>query len=124
MRVGGKDWVNGRNIPWMLRVPYLDSAVSRIIETFDPLQVVLFGSHARGEADDDSDIDLLVVLPTVEPWGSPLKAMTAVRRVLRRLPICIDVIVTTPEHLATRARIPGSVIRNAIREGKPLYARE
>ena len=33
----------------------------RIVRDFDPLQIILFGSHARGDADDQSDIDLLVV---------------------------------------------------------------
>ena len=33
----------------------------RIVRGFDPLQIILFGSHARGDADDQSDIDLLVV---------------------------------------------------------------
>ena len=37
--------------------------VRRIIKRFDPERVILFGSHARGEAGPDSDIDLLVVMP-------------------------------------------------------------
>ena len=38
----------------------------RIVEKFDPLQVILFGSRARGDARADSDVDLLVVFPHVE----------------------------------------------------------
>ncbi|MCD6211638.1 MAG: nucleotidyltransferase domain-containing protein, partial [Sulfurovum sp.] len=34
--------------------------VDRIVERFQPDKVILFGSHARGEADPDSDIDLLI----------------------------------------------------------------
>ena len=38
----------------------------RIVEKFDPLQVILFGSQARGDAHADSDVDLLVVFPHVD----------------------------------------------------------
>ena len=38
----------------------------RIVERFDPLQVILFGSQARGDAHPDSDVDLLVVFPHLE----------------------------------------------------------
>jgi predicted nucleotidyltransferase len=38
----------------------------RIVKQFDPLQIILFGSQARGDARPDSDIDLLVVFPHVE----------------------------------------------------------
>ena len=39
------------------------AVVDRIAEAFDPDRVVLFGSHARGTATSDSDVDLLVILP-------------------------------------------------------------
>ena len=37
--------------------------VRRIVERFDPEKIILFGSHARGDATPDSDVDLLVVMP-------------------------------------------------------------
>jgi predicted nucleotidyltransferase len=37
----------------------------RIVREYDPVKIILFGSHARGEAGPDSDIDVLVVLPEV-----------------------------------------------------------
>ena len=41
----------------------IDRMVKRIVKKFDPEQIILFGSHARGEAGPDSDVDLLVVMP-------------------------------------------------------------
>ncbi|MAE69956.1 MAG: hypothetical protein CME06_05755 [Gemmatimonadetes bacterium] len=39
----------------------------RIVEQFDPDRIIIFGSHARGTAGPESDVDLLVVLPILEP---------------------------------------------------------
>jgi predicted nucleotidyltransferase len=43
----------------------IEEMVRRIVERFDPERIILFGSHARGTANPDSDIDLLVVMPVV-----------------------------------------------------------
>ena len=66
----------------------------RIVQNFQPIRLILFGSHARGEANPHSDIDLLVVFPQASD-----KRQTAIeiRRALADLPVCKDVIVTTPE---------------------------
>jgi len=46
----------------------------RIVQRFHPVRVILFGSHARGDARPDSDVDLLVMLRRVKNTGghSPL----------------------------------------------------
>jgi predicted nucleotidyltransferase len=41
----------------------IDRMVKRIVRKFHPEKIILFGSHARGDAGPDSDVDLLVVLP-------------------------------------------------------------
>jgi len=41
----------------------IHAMVRRIVRQFRPERVILFGSHARGEAGPDSDVDLLVVMP-------------------------------------------------------------
>ena len=46
--------------------PCLPEIVERISRKFHPVQIILFGSWARGEAREDSDVDLLVVLSKVE----------------------------------------------------------
>jgi predicted nucleotidyltransferase len=94
--------------------------VRRIVERFDPEKVILFGSHARGTAGPDSDVDLLVVMPVP---GSKRDQQIEIRAALRGFRIPKDVIVTTPEDLARRSGIPGTIERPAVRDGIVLYAR-
>lgn len=96
----------------------LPEMVRRIVERFDPLRIILFGSWARGDARPDSDVDLLVVLSYVEN-----KRQTTIRvgNALSDLPISKDIIVTTPNEITTRGNVIGSVLHPAIKEGKVIY---
>jgi uncharacterized protein len=92
--------------------------VERIVERFHPVRIVLFGSHARGDAKPDSDIDLLVVFPEI---ANKYEAAVDVGSVLDDLPAPKDIVVTTPEEIARRGDMLGEVLRPALREGKVLY---
>lgn len=95
--------------------------VGRIARAFRPLRIVLFGSLARGEARWGSDVDLLVVLPEAEDKRQ--KAIE-IRRLLADLPVAKDILVTTPEELAQRGGLPGSLLQRALAEGKVVYEGE
>jgi predicted nucleotidyltransferase len=104
-----------------LTVPeYIDQLVQRIVKKFHPDRIILFGSHARGEAGPDSDIDLLVVMP-VE--GSVIEKRLEISLALPDGPFPVDVIVTTPENFAWRKDIVGTIEWPAAKEGKVVYAR-
>jgi predicted nucleotidyltransferase len=99
----------------------ISEMTERIVRSFHPLQVILFGSHARGQGRPDSDIDLLVVLPDgVDNREATVEIMQA----LADLPAFKDVVVTTPGEIDRRGDIVGTVLRPALREGKVLYERE
>ena len=98
--------------------PLLQRMVARIVERFHPLQVILFGSHARREAGQHSDVDLLVVLPEVRDQRDVTREIL---RALRDFPLPKDVVVTTPGELARRGNLVGTVLRPALRQGKVLY---
>ena len=98
--------------------PYLSEVVNRIVSKFHPDKIILFGSWARGDAQEDSDLDLLVVLSTVE---HKRKAAIEVLRALNGLPISKDVIVTTPQEIEERGNIVGYILRPALEEGKVIY---
>jgi predicted nucleotidyltransferase len=104
----------------MLSADLTLSIIEQIVHDFHPLQIVLFGSHARGDADPESDVDLLVVLPQVT---DKRKTAIEIRRALASLPVSKDILVTTPEEIARRGDLVGSVLRPALREGKVLYER-
>jgi uncharacterized protein len=92
--------------------------VRRIVERFDPLQVILFGSHARGDAHADSDVDLLVVFPHVE--NSRTMAV-AILDELSDLRAFKDIVVTTPGEIEIYGKLVGTVLEPALREGRVLY---
>jgi len=94
--------------------------VRRIVKRFDPDRVILFGSHARGTAGPDSDVDLLIVMSVA---GSKREKQLEVRRALHEFKVSKDIIVTTPEDFVWRKEIPGTIERPAAREGKVVYVR-
>jgi len=98
----------------------ISEMVERLVREFDPLKIVLFGSHARGEATEHSDVDLLVVMPDgVDRKSAPVAMLVA----LADLPAAKDVVVTTPEEIARRGDLVGTVLRPALREGKVVHER-
>jgi uncharacterized protein len=95
--------------------------VRRIVSRFDPERIILLGSHARGEAGPDSDVDLLVVMP-VE--GSRREKAVEIGVALHDIRLPKDIFVTTPEAFESRKEIAGTIERPAARQGRLLYARK
>ncbi|MEX0815618.1 MAG: nucleotidyltransferase domain-containing protein [Dongiaceae bacterium] len=94
--------------------------VDRIVRRFDPERIILFGSHARGAAGPDSDVDLLVVMPVK---GSKSEKEIEIGVALHDIRLPKDIIVTTPEDFEWRRKVPGTIERPAALEGKVLYVR-
>ena len=97
----------------------IDEMVRRIVRDFSPLQILLFGSQARDDANEHSDIDLIVVFPTL---SDDVYGQTAdVLGTLSGLGFSKDVIVTTPEEIERSKCLLGHVFSYAIPESKVLY---
>ena len=94
--------------------------LDRIVTSFDPSQVLLFGSHARGSAGEWSDVDLLVVMGDVT---DKRRVAIEIRRSLGDLMVSKDIVVATPEEIAQRGHVVGTVLNAAIGEGRVLYER-
>jgi len=104
----------------MIAAATIDEITRRIVAVCDPERIVLFGSAARGTADDRSDLDLLVVTR----WEGRRRAeMVRIDRALGGLGVARDVVVLLPEEYDRDQHIPGTVARAASREGRLLYAR-
>ncbi len=102
------------------RQQVINEMVRRIVEGFHPERIILFGSHARGTAGPDSDVDLLVVAAVA---GAKRKLAVQIYRALAGVGLPKDVVVVTPEEVEKYRDIPGTVICPALREGKVLYER-
>lgn len=98
--------------------PNLIEALSqRIIREFQPERIILFGSYASGEANDDSDIDLLVVLPF--EGKAAYKAAQIRTKVHPEFPL--DLIVRTPQQVADRLSMNDWFMRDIFAKGRILY---
>ncbi len=98
----------------------LKEIVQRILAVGHPQKIILFGSHARGEAHPDSDYDLLII----EPSNLPRHQRAAkYRKVLTGVRVPKDVVVWTPEEVSDWRNVPNTFITTALKEGVVLYER-
>ncbi len=98
----------------------IEEMVRRIVDRFHPERIILFGSHARGTASPESDVDLLVVMPVA---GSKRATRLEIRTLLSGIGLPKDILVVTPEEVERLQDFPGTIIRPALQEGKVLYER-
>jgi uncharacterized protein len=80
-------------------------------------KVILFGSRSRDDATAESDFDFLVIEPSVK---SKADEMVRLRAALDPLRVAADVIVVTRQHADTWGDVPGTLIHDALREGRVL----
>ena len=100
----------------------VEEAVNRIVAAVHPLQIIAFGSRAKGTARPDSDLDLLVVTTPEENSPENRRAeRLQIRGVLSGMMFSKDILVSNPEHLAEQRSWINSVYRNAETEGIFLW---
>jgi predicted nucleotidyltransferase len=92
----------------------IEITVERLKAQFQPQKIVLFGSHARGEANEHSDVDLLVVVDD-ERYQRDLDL--AMRRALSDVRVPKDIVVASAGTVERYGELVGTVYRPALREG-------
>jgi predicted nucleotidyltransferase len=97
------------------------AAVQDVVNAFDPAQVIVFGSVARGTESPDSDLDLLVVFDRVDR-SEVIDLMGRVRRAIVA-PVPCDVVVTDTRQLEEQGDVNGSPLYAPVHEGKVVYTR-
>jgi predicted nucleotidyltransferase len=82
--------------------------------------VILFGTYARGEASENSDVDLMIIAESDLPR---YKRSRDLYKLLRPYPFGMDLVVYTPEEIERGKKSPVSFVSTVLREGKTLYVR-
>ncbi len=102
----------------MLSQATIQEAIARLAEAAQPIKIILFGSYARGEARENSDLDFLVVQREVK---SRRREMVRLHDVLRPMHIPVDVLVISEALFTEWADTPGTVLYRAQHEGRLVY---
>ncbi|TAJ76084.1 nucleotidyltransferase domain-containing protein [bacterium] len=102
----------------MTREEAIAEAVKLLSQAATPKSIILFGSHARGEAGEESDVDLLVVETSV---SDAIAEMVRLRRLLSALRVPVDILVVSEDSFRYWSDTPGNVLYEAAIEGKVLY---
>jgi len=102
-----------------LSAELLDEITKRLAESIQPRRIYLFGSHAAGNADQDSDIDLLIVVPDTNQSRHDLALKG--RASLWGLEIPVDLIVCTESQFKRYGNVKNTVMNEALCEGRLVY---
>ena len=95
----------------------LDEVIRRVVEAAQPERIILFGSAARGHAEQARDLDLLVV----KACANRRELATSIRRQLYGVRAAVDIVVATPEDIQRYKDTHALVIKQALREGRVVY---
>jgi predicted nucleotidyltransferase len=88
----------------------------QVAERFEPDKIILFGSHAYGKPNADSDVDILVVMPARSELYEAARISIAIDP-----PFPLDILVRTPKKLQWRLQEGDAFLREVMNKGKVLY---
>lgn len=96
----------------------LDMVAKKILSVVQPEKIILFGSFARGEAKEGSDLDIMVIMDSDQPR---YKRSVPIRLALKGLLPSKDIVVYTPQEVEEWASASTSLVATVLREGLVLY---
>jgi uncharacterized protein len=90
-----------------------------VAREFRPEQIIVFGSYASGTPTEDSDVDVLVVMPLARGHRDVYQAAVIRQRVPAPFPM--DVLVRSPRQIARRLALGDGFIASILRDGQTMY---
>jgi predicted nucleotidyltransferase len=105
----------------MIKKEVIEEVKNRLVKAYDPVAIYLFGSYAWGKPDEESDLDLLVVVE--ESDQKPHRRGDLGAEALWGLKIPKDLLVYTRDEFALRAGDSTTLCHKVKTEGKVLFAR-
>jgi HEPN domain-containing protein/predicted nucleotidyltransferase len=105
----------------LVHAQHSEAVVERLVERYEPDRIVLFGSHARGNASPGSDIDLLIVKQTDR---RPLDRRVEVEGLLADRALALDLVVYTPAELRELHALGDPFVVDVLETGRVLYMRK
>jgi uncharacterized protein len=97
----------------------IQQLVNDIAREFHPEKIILFGSHARGDAGPDSDVDLMVIIDSNE---HPSRTAAEITHRVHPGRYALDLIVRSPQMVCARLQMNDWFLHDVMREGRILYA--
>ena len=99
----------------------LNKIVKKLVDAYRPEKIILFGSYAYGVPHEDSDLDLLIIKATTQPF---MDRLAQVRKIVTdpKRSVSLGPIVLTPEELAARLNVGDQFIQEIVTRGEVLYA--
>jgi uncharacterized protein len=104
----------------MLTEIQLDQLIQVIAKGYEPEKIILFGSYANGDANNDSDVDLLIVKETKL---KSIERNREVRRLFANSIAPLDILVYTKQEYSEKKMIINHIANIADRNGKVMYER-
>ncbi len=105
----------------MITSEQIDQVKQRLIKTYDPLAIYIFGSYARGNPTEDSDLDLLVVID--DYTEDRYKDLVKGHKALIGLKICKDILLYNKQQFKESLEDQLSLCHKISKEGKKIYAK-
>ena len=103
----------------MISEQTLQQITERIVGAAKPSRVIVFGSYGRGDADEGSDLDIMVIQPVVT---DQVAEMVRLCQVIGSVGTGVDVLVYPEAEYERRSQVPGTLLYWARKEGRTLYA--
>jgi predicted nucleotidyltransferase len=95
----------------------IQHVADEIARKFNPRKIILFGSYAKGTANDDSDVDLMIIIPHRGPGH---EKATEIRMAID-IDFASDILVRSEEEIRARLKLDDYFIMDVLEEGKVLY---